>query len=327
MRIVVLASRKGGSGKTTLAGHLAVQAELSGAGPVALYQISMIIAHFTAVSCSLARRGGRRGVSHHKAPATRRASKRPWPSVGRSGPSEGVAALAPWTYALGSSIALRTAPTRRAAAPHEMGDYHRDLVLVDSDPQGSLADWWNLRAAAAPNFVQAGLDELPDAIERLRAHGMALLVIDTPAALTTRVANLIGLADLVVIPTRPSPHDLRSIGTTVRLVTHLGKPLIFVMNAAPPRARITSEAIALVSQHGPLAPAIVHQRVDFASSMIDGRTVMELPGASRSASEIAQLWTYLESRLERQPQYTGMPMVPGFAAPATPLSAFGATGA
>ncbi len=233
MRIVVLASRKGGSGKTTLAGHLAVQAELSGAGPVA---------------------------------------------------------------------------------------------LVDSDPQGSLADWWNLRAAA-PKFVQAGLDELPDTLERLRAHGMALLIIDTPAALTTTVANLIGLADLVVIPTRPSPHDLRSIGTTVRLVTHLGKPLIFVMNAAPPRARITSEAIALVSQHGPLAPAIIHQRVDFASSMIDGRTVMELPGASRSASEIAQLWTYLESRLERQPQYVGMQMVPGFAAPAPPLSAFGATGA
>ncbi len=234
MRIVVLASRKGGSGKTTLAGHLAVQAELSGAGPVA---------------------------------------------------------------------------------------------LVDSDPQGSLADWWNLRAAAAPNFVQAGLDELPDTLERLRAHGMALLIIDTPAALTTTVANLIGLADLVVIPTRPSPHDLRSIGTTVKLVTHLGKPLIFVMNAAPPRARITSEAIALVSQHGPLAPAFIHQRVDFASSMIDGRTVMELPGASRSASEIAQLWTYLQSRLERQPQYPGMPLVPGFAAPAPPLPAFGATGA
>ena len=65
MRIIVLASRKGGSGKTTLAGHLAVQAELSGAGPVA---------------------------------------------------------------------------------------------LVDADPQGSLADWWNLRTAAAPSFVQARLE-------------------------------------------------------------------------------------------------------------------------------------------------------------------------
>ncbi|MDX1575047.1 MAG: ParA family protein [Kiloniellales bacterium] len=234
MRIVVLASRKGGSGKTTLAGHLAVQAEMSGAGPVA---------------------------------------------------------------------------------------------LVDSDPQGSLADWWNLRAAAAPHFVQAGLDELPDALERLRAHGMALLIVDTPSALTTRVGNLIGLADLVVIPTRPSPHDLRSIGATVKLVEHLGKPLIFVVNAAPPRARITAEAISLVSQYGPLAPSILHQRVDFASSMIDGRTVMELPSASRSVSEIAQLWAYLESRLEQQPRTPGLPIVPGHAAPPMPLSALGATGA
>jgi chromosome partitioning protein len=234
MRIVVLASRKGGSGKTTLAGHLAVQAELSGAGPVA---------------------------------------------------------------------------------------------LIDSDPQGSLADWWNLRAAPAPSFVQASLGELPEAIERLRAHGTALLIVDTPAALTTTVADLVALADLVVIPTRPSPHDLRSIGTTVKLVVHLGKPLVFVINAAPPRARITAEAIALVSRHGPLAPAIVHQRVDFASSMIDGRTVMEFAGASRSADEIARLWTYLESRLDRQPRYPGMPMVPGFAAPAAAPSAFGATGA
>ncbi|HEX9768899.1 MAG TPA: ParA family protein [Kiloniellales bacterium] len=233
MRIVVLASRKGGSGKTTLAGHLAVQAELSGAGPVA---------------------------------------------------------------------------------------------LIDSDPQGSLADWWNLRAAPVPDFVQASLGELPEAIERLRAHGMALLIVDTPAALTTTVADLVGLADLVVIPSRPSPHDLRSIGITVKLVVHLGKPLVFVINAAPPRARITSEAITVVSRHGPLAPAIVHQRVDFASSMIDGRTVMELAGATRSADEIARLWSYLESRLDRHPRYPGMPMVPGFAAPAAAPSAFGATG-
>jgi catechol 2,3-dioxygenase-like lactoylglutathione lyase family enzyme len=37
-----------------------------------LYQISIIITHFTAVSSPLARRGRRRGVGHHKAPATRR---------------------------------------------------------------------------------------------------------------------------------------------------------------------------------------------------------------------------------------------------------------
>jgi len=36
MRVVVFASQKGGSGKTTLAGHIAVQAERTGYGPVAL---------------------------------------------------------------------------------------------------------------------------------------------------------------------------------------------------------------------------------------------------------------------------------------------------
>src|SRR3546814_7141243 len=34
MRVLAMASQKGGSGKTTLSGHLAVQAQLAGAGPV-----------------------------------------------------------------------------------------------------------------------------------------------------------------------------------------------------------------------------------------------------------------------------------------------------
>ena len=39
MRVLAMASQKGGSGKTTLSGHLAVQAHLSGAGPVVLIDI------------------------------------------------------------------------------------------------------------------------------------------------------------------------------------------------------------------------------------------------------------------------------------------------
>src|SRR5438045_8617144 len=39
MRVLAMASQKGGSGKTTLSGHLAVQAQLSGAGPICLIDI------------------------------------------------------------------------------------------------------------------------------------------------------------------------------------------------------------------------------------------------------------------------------------------------
>jgi len=70
-----------------------------------------------------------------------------------------------------------------------------------------------------------------------------------------------------------------------------------VVNGATPRARITSEAVMALSQHGTLAPAIIHQRTAFAASMIDGRTVMEVPDEARAASEIGMLWEYLSRRL------------------------------
>jgi chromosome partitioning protein len=40
MRVSAMASQKGGSGKTMLAGHLAVQADLAGAGPVVLISVN-----------------------------------------------------------------------------------------------------------------------------------------------------------------------------------------------------------------------------------------------------------------------------------------------
>jgi chromosome partitioning protein len=206
MRIIAVASQKGGSGKTTLAGHLAVAADRAGAGPVA---------------------------------------------------------------------------------------------LVDSDPQGSLSEWWNARNAETPLFARTTTADLAMDIERMRDLGIQLLVVDTPPAIEATITEVIRLADLVVIPARPSPHDLRAAGATVDLVEKLNKPLIFVINGATPRARITSEAVMALSQHGTLAPVIIHHRTGFAASMIDGRTVMEITGDARSAAEITQLWDYMDRRLSR----------------------------
>src|SRR5215468_901933 len=135
VRVVVFASQKGGSGKTTLSGHIAVEAERTGDGPVA---------------------------------------------------------------------------------------------LIDTDPQGSLAKWWNARAASTPAFAQATLEELDACIEHLKSIGFKL----------------------IVVPTRPSPHDLRAVGPTADIADSLRKPLVFVVNSATARARITSETAVALSQHG-----------------------------------------------------------------------------
>jgi chromosome partitioning protein len=78
-----------------------------------------------------------------------------------------------------------------------------------------------------------------------------------------------------------------------------GEPVLFVVNAATPRARITGEAAVALSQHGTVAPVTIHQRVDFAASMVDGRTVGEVTAKSGSAKEIRDLWIYVQGRLAR----------------------------
>ena len=173
------------------------------------------------------------------------------------------------------------------------------VVLIDIDPQGSLSDWWNERTSDYPAFAHTTVARLAADLEVLRQQGFKLAVIDTPPAITMAIQSVINVAELVVVPTRPSPHDLRAVGATVDLCDRAGKPLIFVVNAATPKARITADASIALSQHGTVAPVTLHQRTDFAASMIDGRTVMEVDPNGKSAAEVAALWDYVCDRLEK----------------------------
>ena len=82
---------------------------------------------------------------------------------------------------------------------------------------------------------------------------------------------------------------------TVELVQQYDKPVVFVINAAVMRARLTGQAAVALSQYGTVAPVMVHHRVDFAAAMIDGRVARELNGKSRSAEEITLLWKYVNT--------------------------------
>ena len=164
-----------------------------------------------------------------------------------------------------------------------------EIALIDTDPQGSLAAWWNVRQAPTPHFVKTGMADLEEALTGLHQAGIKIAVIDTPPAITQSISKVVAHADLVLVPTRPSPHDLRAVGATVDIAEQHNKPVIFVINAATPRARITGESAVALSQHGTVAPVTIHHRVDFAASMIDGRTVGEVVPGSASAKEVSDL--------------------------------------
>jgi chromosome partitioning protein len=171
------------------------------------------------------------------------------------------------------------------------------VALADTDPQGGLAAWYNARAAETPIYVDASKG-LAAAVKACRAGGINLLFVDTPPSVAEVISSVIREADLVVVPVRPSPNDLRAVAGTVELVAKAKRPMVFVCNQVTPRARITAEAAIALSQHGTVAPSMLASRVDFATSMTDGRTAGELDPSSRSAAEVTALWQYLSARLK-----------------------------
>src|SRR3546814_2356539 len=68
------------------------------------------------------------------------------------------------------------------------------------------------READMPAFAQTTVARLQADLDSLRQQGFKLAVIDTPPAITMAIQSVISVAELIVIPTRPSPHDLRAAG-------------------------------------------------------------------------------------------------------------------
>jgi len=174
---------------------------------------------------------------------------------------------------------------------------HGPAVVIDTDPQQTLATWWKAREADTPQLAPLSLRELPDKLLALEKAGFAYCFIDTPPALTEQNRQVLKLADLLLIPTRPSPSDLWSLGATLDLVKQSGTPFVFVLTQAKANARITVQTMAALSQHGQVFQSVIHDRVDYAASMTDGRTAPEIMPSGPAAAEIGELWSLTKKRL------------------------------
>jgi chromosome partitioning protein len=204
MQIIVINSQKGGSGKTTLCAHLAVEAERAGDGPV---------------------------------------------------------------------------------------------FLIDTDPQGTLSTWHEHRQAETPQRAEVPLAQIGQGLAVLRERKAAYCLIDTAPTRTDENAALFRLADLVLVPIRPSPSDLWAAAATVELLKELEIPFLFVLTQAKANASITAQAAAALSHHGRVAETFIADRVPYAASMTDGRTAIELASKGPAAVETASLWKNIKACL------------------------------
>lgn len=171
----------------------------------------------------------------------------------------------------------------------------KTVALVDIDPQHSLSRWFEARqvslgaAAAGLSFTEVTGWRTQKAVEDLgRSHD--IVVIDSPPHAETEAKIAIRAANMVVVPSQPSPMDVWATAPTLEMASKEKSPAIIVLNRVPPRASLTEQMIERLGDYDVgLAKSSIGNRVAFADSMVTGLTALETKPSSMAATEIRAL--------------------------------------
>lgn len=179
-----------------------------------------------------------------------------------------------------------------AVAAHAAG---RVSLVFDTDPQATASQWAAWRQDRPPEVIDSPPPRLAAKVSAARGQGAELIVIDTPPHADSAARAAVEIADLVLIPCRPSAFDLSAIQTTAKLVQLLRRPAFVVFTAGAPNApRVYAEAGELVASYGtPPCPVIVPDRAAYRHASAEGLSVLETEPAGRAAQDITQLYDWM----------------------------------
>jgi chromosome partitioning protein len=180
------------------------------------------------------------------------------------------------------------------------------VIALDLDPQQSLVRWGKRREAANARhkiiiepLERERLPRLRAILEGLANAGFTLAIFDTTGADSTAVRQVSEVADLSLLPARPTLLDVEATAATFRTVFLAKRKAAFVLNQCPSSYRSTraSEAAKQLNCLGVLAEPMLSARMDFQDAIAAGLGVTEYAGSSKAAEEIAMLWSWSRKQL------------------------------
>jgi chromosome partitioning protein len=185
-----------------------------------------------------------------------------------------------------------------AVAAHEMKE---EVCVIDMDPQGSLASWAKARASRDIDVIASGAARLPALLASLARKGVTLAILDTPGAEGAASSAAMQVADLNIVPSRPSMFDLWASARTRAALEEIGGEFVFLLNQCPPAqqtARVQDGVETLEEMGGLISPLIL-TRVDYQEAARYGWGVTELNPSGAAAQEMRGLWQSIQRRLAR----------------------------
>lgn len=177
-----------------------------------------------------------------------------------------------------------------------------NVLLVDSDPQGSARDWAAVREDQPLTVV--GIDRPTIDRDLKNIARKDFVVIDGAPQAADLAVSAIKAADFIVIPVQPSPYDIWATAELVDLVKQRievtdGKlQAAFVVSRAIKGTRIGTEVTEALADYGlPILAARVTQRVIYPGTAAIGTTVLESEPGGDAAAEILALTAEIRSKL------------------------------
>lgn len=169
-----------------------------------------------------------------------------------------------------------------------------DVLLVDSDPQGSARDWAAVRDDQPLTVV--GIDRPTIDRDLKNVARKDFVVIDGAPQAADLAVSAIKAADLVLIPVQPSPYDIWATAELVDLVKQRieltdGKlQAAFIVSRTIKGTRIGSEITDALNGYGlPVLDSRVTQRVIYPGTAAVGTTVLEAEPNGDASAEIRAL--------------------------------------
>jgi len=180
----------------------------------------------------------------------------------------------------------------------------RDPALIDADPQGSIVKWLGPGGPAGTLRVEAGTTREIGRLASLLTVDHRPVIIDTPGFRNPTTVAALACAELVLIPVKPSPIDVRVALETQKLVNELNKseelphrPIIvrFILTMTTPGSVIAREIRAQMLEAGlQLLNTEIGNRVGYSEAALLGSTPTLSAPNGAAAQEIARLAQEIE---------------------------------